>query len=422
MQNLRIGVVGAGTGGLAAAAFLARDGHRVSLLERFAAPRPIGAGLLLQPTGLACLAQLGLDDRALELGAVVHDIDGRTARGRSILAIDYRRLRPHMFGLGIHRASLFALLHDEVRRLAVPITTEVEALRVECHARGRTIVVDRKGNHHGPFDLVIDASGMRSALRRAVGGRIRDRPFTYGAIWAALPMTESWPHRSTLAQRYERAQVMIGMLPVGRRPDDPTPRVAFFWSLRADSHVAWMASGLDPWKARVTSLWPELAPILAAVRAPEDLSFVSYSDVVVARPYCADLGLTIIGDGAHGTSPQLGQGANLALIDAMTLADTLRTEASVGAALAAYHKRRRRHVAFYQIASRWLTPFFQSDSRLAAMFRDSTFGIASRLPFAEGQMLQILAGIRSGVFATIDPGDWHPRYALDARNHSPSAR
>lgn len=415
MQKLRIGVVGAGTGGLAAAAFLARDGHHVTLLERFAAPRPVGAGLLLQPTGLACLARLGLDDGALALGAVVHAIDGRTARGRSILAIDYRRLRPHLFGLGIHRASLFALLHDEVRRLAVPISTGVEAVRVESHARGRTLIVDAQGRHHGPFDLVIDASGMRSALRRAVRGKIRDRPFTYGAIWAALPMTDGWRERTTLAQRYDGAAIMIGMLPIGRLPDDPTPRAAFFWSMRADGHAAWLGAGLDAWKARVTALWPEVAPVLEAVKAPGDLSFVSYSDVVVGRPYCLELSLAVIGDGAHGTSPQLGQGANLALIDAMTLADALREGATVVDALVAYHARRRRHVAFYQLASRWLTPFFQSDSRFLGTVRDATFGLASRMPFAEGQMLQTLAGIKTGVFATIDPGDWSERYALSSR-------
>ncbi len=431
MHNLRIGVVGAGTGGLAAAAFLARDGHQVTLLERFAAPRPVGAGLLLQPTGLACLARLGLDTGALALGAIVHAIDGRTVRGRSVLAIDYRSLRPHLFGVGIHRASLFELLHDEVQRLAVPIFTGVEAARVESHARGRTLVVDVQGRHHGPFDLVIDASGMRSVLRRAVGGRIRDRPFTYGAIWAALPITDGWKDRATLAQRYDGAAVMIGMLPVGRLPDDPTPRVAFFWSLRADGHAAWIASGLDAWKARVTRLWPDVAPVLEAVRAPGDLSFVSYSDVVVGRPYCPDLSLAVIGDGAHGTSPQLGQGANLALIDAMTLADALRTGTTVADALVAYHARRRRHVAFYQLASRWLTPFFQSDSRFLGAVRDATFGLGSRVPFAEGQMLQTLAGIKTGVFGTLDPGVWSPRYGLDssyvpAREavapHSPSAQ
>ena len=345
----------------------------VQLLERFAAPRPVGAGLLLQPTGLACLARLGLDEGALALGAVIYDIDGRTAGGWPVLAIDYRRLRPHLFGLGIHRASLFALLHDEVARLAVPIATGIDAIRVERHARGRTVVVDRSGRHHGPFDLVVDASGMRSALRASVGGRIRDRPFTYGAIWAALPITDGWKDRTTLAQRYDGAPVMIGMLPIGRMPQDPTPRVAFFWSMRG--RPAWGVA-----QRRYRRLEGARHVVVAGRRAgsrsgaePADLTFVSYSDVVVARPYCPDLGLAVIGDGAHGTSPQLGQGANLALIDALTLAEALKSSGTVEAALAAHHERRRRHVAFYQLASRWLTPFFQSDSRAAGLLRDATF-------------------------------------------------
>lgn len=412
MQNLRIGVVGAGTGGLAAAAFLARGGHEVQLLERFAAPRPIGAGLLLQPTGLACLARLGLDERAVSLGAVVHGIDGRTVGGRTVLTMDYRRLAPHLFGLGIHRASLFSVLYDEVRRLGVPIATGVEAARIESHARRRTVVVDRAGQHHGPYDLVVDASGMRSALRRSVGGRIRDRPFTYGAIWAALPITDSWTDRATLAQRYDGAPVMIGVLPIGRMPEDETPRAAFFWSIRVDRHGEWLAGGVEAWKSRVTALWPAVAPLLDAVRQPGDLSFVSYSDVVVEQPFCPDRSLAVIGDGAHGTSPQLGQGANLALIDALTLAAALKSGATVEAALRDFHELRRRHVAFYQIASRWLTPFFQSDSRMAGLLRDTTFGLASRVPFAEGQMLQTLAGVKTGIFSALDPGEWSPRYGL----------
>jgi 2-polyprenyl-6-methoxyphenol hydroxylase-like FAD-dependent oxidoreductase len=415
MRNLRIGIVGAGTGGLAAAAFLARNGHHVQLLERFDEARPVGAGLLLQPTGLACLAQLGLDGRARTLGATIHDLEGRTVGGRRVLAMDYRRLRPHLFGLGIHRASLFTLLHDEVVRLGIPIATGVEAVRVEHHANRRSVIVDKQGRHHGPYDLVVDASGMRSPLRRLLGGRIRDRQFTYGAIWAALPITDRWQRRTTLMQRYDGAPVMIGVLPIGRLPDDPTERCAFFWSVRVDQREAWMAAGLDAWKARVAALWPDVAPILDGVRAPTDLSFVSYADVVIERPYCPDLGLAVIGDGAHGTSPQLGQGANLALADALTLAAALRRDETIEDALGNFHAARRRHVAFYQLASRWLTPFFQSDSRVLGFVRDATFGLASRVPFAEGQMLRTLAGIKTGPFSELDPGDWSERYATRSR-------
>ncbi|MBN9278809.1 MAG: FAD-dependent monooxygenase, partial [Hyphomicrobium sp.] len=248
-----------------------------------------------------------------------------------------------------------------------------------------------------------------------LGGRIRDRQFKYGAIWAALPITDGWAHRATLMQRYDGAPVMIGVLPIGRLPEDPTPRCAFFWSVRADQREAWMAAGLDAWKARVATLWPAIAPILDSVRAPGDLSFVSYADVVVERPYCPGRSLAVIGDGAHGTSPQLGQGANLALMDAMTLAGALSREDTIEAALQDFHAARRRHVAFYQLASRWLTPFFQSDSRVLGLVRDATFGLASMVPFAEGQMLRTLAGIKTGPFSELDPGDWSERYATRSR-------
>ena len=85
MQSLRIAIAGAGTTGLAAAAFLKRAGHDVRIFEGFAAPRPPGAGILLQPTGLACLARLGLDREAIALGARIDGIEGKAAGGRSVL-------------------------------------------------------------------------------------------------------------------------------------------------------------------------------------------------------------------------------------------------------------------------------------------------------------------------------------------------
>ena len=103
MQPLDIAIVGCGTSGLAAALFLTHRGHKVTLLERFDTPRPLGAGLLLQPTGLACLAALGLDDAVIGMGAKIHNLYGRTAKGRVIFDITYRDLHPNRFGLGIQR-------------------------------------------------------------------------------------------------------------------------------------------------------------------------------------------------------------------------------------------------------------------------------------------------------------------------------
>ena len=152
--------------------------------------------------------------------------------------------------------------------------------------------------------------------------------------------------------------------------------------------------------------------MIAGLSRPDDLTFATYSDMTMRTPVGDRL--VIIGDAAHCTSPQLGQGANLGLADAATLARCLSEGNDLAEALARYAGARRRHVRFYQFASRWLTPFFQSESSVAAAMRDLTFGPASRLPFARRHMLATLAGIKTGPFSQLDPGDWHEAYRFAA--------
>ena len=410
MHSLRIAIAGAGTTGLAAAAFLSRAGHDVRIFERFDAPRPLGAGILLQPTGLACLACLGLDREAIALGARIDTIEGKTLTGRSVLDMAYADLAPHYFGLGIHRGALFDLLYREVQRLAVPITAATAVAASRFAPEGR-FLVDAAGREHGPFDLVVDATGLRSALRAVVAPADRERRFAWGALWSAVPLPASWPARNTLRQRYDGAALMIGVLPIGRLPGEDRELAAFFWSLRADHYEPWREAGIEAWRRRVLAAWPDIEPLVAPLRRPEDLTFATYSDLTVPHPCAARL--AVIGDAAHCTSPQLGQGANLGLADALTLATSLDRSASLPEALQTYAATRRRHVRFYQWASRRLTPFFQSDSRTAGRLRDLTFGPMGRLPYLRGEMLATLAGIKTGLLTRMDPGGWHTDYALE---------
>jgi salicylate hydroxylase len=419
----RIAIVGAGTAGLAAAAFLAH--HHVTVFEKFDAPKPLGAGLLIQPTGLACLAALGVDDAALDLGHVIHRIQGRTASKRIIFDLDYAALGPNCFGLAMHRAALFDVLYRAVlaRSTRIVTATEIVASTFASHAppgqqsRSRhdlswyRTLVDSVGQTHGPFDLVIDASGLRSRLRAAEAQVRLDRPYPYGAVWGALEMPRDWPHRHALVQRYEGAHVMCGILPVGRRPGEQIERAAFFWSLRTADMAAWQAGDLDAWKARVLQLWPEVAPFLEQVRTTGDLTPARYADLWLKQPYADNL--FFVGDAARAASPQLGQGANLALIDAFVLSRMIDQEVPrrMGES---YAKARRAHTRFYGLASRALTPFFQSDSRLAAGVRDLAFAPMARVPYMRREMVRTLAGMKTGLFSSLDPGSLHPRYALSA--------
>lgn len=411
MPRWSIAVAGAGTAGLAVAAYLKRSGHDVRIFERFAEPKPLGAGLMIQPTGLACLAALDVDKDALALGQTIDGIRGHTRAGKVIFDIGYRELGAGVQALAMHRAALFNVLQRAVAQAGVPIAgdSEIVSSRIDANRR---VLVDTRGTVHGPFDLVIDGTGTRSTLRAREGPVRLNRAYPYGAVWAALTLPAAWPDRHLLAQRYDGAHTMTGILPIGRRPGSQQELAAFFWSLRTADVAAWRSAGLAPWKARVAQIWPALQPFLDQIHSVDDLTSANYADIWLHQPYTERL--AFIGDAARSASPQLGQGANLALVDALVLSRTLDGHATVPAALAAFAASRRSHTRFYGLASRWLTPFFQSDSRVAGWTRDLAFKPMARIPYMRREMVRTLAGMKTGLFTHLDPGDWHPRYALAA--------
>ncbi len=382
---MRIGIIGCGVAGQAAAIGLARDGHDVTVVERFAAARPVGAGLLLQPSGLQVLERLGAREDAEAWGAKIFELDGRTPRGRRVLDLRYGGAH----GLGIHRAALFQILHDRMMASGARLVLGFEVSRIETP--DAPVLVAKDGRREGPFDLVLDCAGSHDAARESLGVRLKAPVYPWGALWCAVPDRKgAWTER--LRQTYDGAHTMMGVLPIGRAPGADGPHVAWFWSLPLAEVEAQKAAGLDVLKARALAVWPQIGAVLDEITSFDQLALASYRDVVM-RPWSQGR-VVVLGDAAHGTSPQLGQGANLALIDAVTIAHAVRKTGDAVGAIALYETMRRAHVAYYQLTSRALTPAFQSHSRVMAWLRDTFLVGARYVPLGGYVTRTTLSGVR----------------------------
>jgi 2-polyprenyl-6-methoxyphenol hydroxylase-like FAD-dependent oxidoreductase len=359
MSGMSIGIAGAGVGGLASAVLLARAGHRVTVFDQFAAAGPVGSGLMLQETGLVILGALGLRAGAEALGSPIARLWGVSSEtGRAVLDVRYGALRNGLMGLGIQRAALFELLFDAAKAAEADIVLGTRIVSADSTAG---VFRDAAGKAHGPFDLLIDCMGVRSPLASKPS-----KELPYGALWATLP----WPEGSAfdnaaLEQRYEAARKMAGVMPSGRAAAGAPVSLTYFWSIRGDAYEAFRAAPLADWKRDARRLWPETAVLLDQITDHDQLTFARYRH---RTHWPANEGRLIrLGDSWHATSPQLGQGANMALLDAFALARAAEAGGEFGAA---YTRMRALHVRLFQAMSHAFTPVYQSDSGLLPWLRD----------------------------------------------------
>ncbi len=380
-----IAVCGFGVAGGALAVLLSGAGHRVTLFERAAAVGPVGAGFLLQPSGQEVLAQMGLLDFVVRRSARIERLEAFTATGRQLTDLRYGNAGPGLCAYGVQRGVLFTALHDAAVAAGVCRVLGTEVVAIEG-AGAEVRLRDLAGGVHGPFDLVIGADGSRSRLREWLNPGTGRREYTHGALWGSGELAAPV---DALHQVARGARRLVGLLPLGEG------RVAFFWGLRRDGLDGVKARGFAAFGEEVAALCPLARPLVEQIGTFEAMAFAGYLHALPRHVFRGRV--VLAGDAAHAMSPHLGQGANLALLDAECLARHL-ARSPLPEALAAYAAERWAHSRYLGNLSRWLSPFFQSESRVLGWGRDLVLPLFCSVPWMRRQMELSVAGLKRGFF------------------------
>ncbi|MEE2641558.1 MAG: NAD(P)/FAD-dependent oxidoreductase [Planctomycetota bacterium] len=393
---MEIAIAGCGITGTAAACLLAREGHRVTLYERSSVCGPIGAGLMLQPSGQQVLADIGLLEQVEACSTKLKGMTARQISGKPLVRLRYEHLKAGLHGLGVHRGRLFQLLYDSCQQAGAEVKTgrQVRGYRASSVPveKKTTLLLETENGieEDGEFDFIIAADGSHSALRDQLANETGQTPGIIDYDHAALWMTSQSDYQSDeLLQVVDGTQKLLGLLPIGGN------ECSFFWGLKADAFEQLQPADFEPWKQEVIQTCPAAAALLKDKTGFEEFTFARYRHVRVKR--CFDQQVILLGDAAHATSPHLGQGANLGLQDAWLFAEALASSRNdFTLACRSFARARRRQVRYYQTLTRHLTPFFQSDSWWRGKLRDTFLPWIPSVPLVRREMLRTLCGLKRG--------------------------
>jgi 2-polyprenyl-6-methoxyphenol hydroxylase-like FAD-dependent oxidoreductase len=340
-MSKKILVVGGGVGGLCAAIGLRRKGVAVDLVELNPDFADIsahgGTGIIQQANVVRAMDQLGIAKEFVAAGFPYNKTRAYDVNGKLLQEFDVPRLAgtnyPAM--LGISRPALHVVLYTAATKLNTNIKVGVTVNSINQNTNGVDVAFN--DGTKGSYDVVIGADGVYSKVRPMVFGEQYVPVYQGQAVWRYnLPRPKEMDCLSTQIGTTSNAGVCpmtddtMYMFVTSNEPGKPR--------MPEDKLAELMRERLKEFGGWVAKLRDQITDSSKVVYRPLE-------SVLVPNPWYRGR-VALIGDAAHGATPHLGQGAGMAIEDAVVLAEELAKDQPIDKAMARYMERRWERAKF----------------------------------------------------------------------------
>ncbi|MDX2242566.1 MAG: FAD-dependent urate hydroxylase HpxO [Leptolyngbyaceae cyanobacterium bins.302] len=331
MDSLKVIIVGAGIGGLTAGIAMAKAGYEIEIYDRVSDLRPAGAGISLWSNGVKVLNRLGLGKEIAAIGGQMDRMEYRTVAGEVLNHID---LLPLMHQVGQRPYPVARTDLQQMLRNAFPGEVKLDHACVEIRQDEHQVTAIFENGHEATGDVLIAANGIRSNCRAYVAGEEVPPKYVGYVNWNGLvPASADLAPPNTWVV-YVGEHKRASMMPVA---DD---RFYFFFDVPMPQEAAFQGGDIRADLTRFFAGWAPPVQTLIQQLDPEKTNRVPIHDMgPIDRMVRGRVAL--LGDAAHTTCPDLGQGGCQALEDALVLTNYLTsTNISVADALKRYEAER----------------------------------------------------------------------------------
>ncbi len=322
-------IIGGGIGGLCAAIALGRVGHRVVVIERDPEWSVYGVGIIQQANVVRAMEQLGMLDTFLAAASGFDAVEIFVPDGTCVARVPSPRLvegRPANVGIG--RKALQRVLAQGARDAGAEIRLGVTVSSFEEGADA--LHVTFSDGTADDFSFAVGADGVYSQTRAMILPKAGVPEFTGQAVWR---------YNFARPEGLDALQVYNGPMGVGLVPMDADTMYLFATTPEPDNPRYPVHGIAAAMRAKLAQCAPQIRALVEQITDDEGVVYRPLEGLLVSGPWHKGR-IVLLGDAVHAATPHLGQGAGMAIEDAIVLAEEVGRHDDLDAAFTAYRDRR----------------------------------------------------------------------------------